>query len=117
MEDLEELELSYLSKLENIEMIIENKDKLKILSLEFCKKINCFDCIRELINLNKLTLCSCGDIPNLKFIKELKKLNNFVFLDTNIIDGNLSYCLGIDYVAFTNKKHFSHREKDFKNSI
>jgi hypothetical protein len=46
----------------------------------------------------------------------IKMLNlEFIsFVGTNILDGNLHWCKGIGYVGFENKRHYSHKFKDFK---
>jgi hypothetical protein len=109
---LERVELNYMSKLEDINQLAELADTLKVLRIESCKKIN-FDFLHRLKNLEKLSLIDSGSIPNLSFVKSLPKLKFLVFSKTNVIDGDLSYCEGIEYVAFDNKKHYTHKSKDF----
>ena len=36
------------------------------------------------------------------------KLQEISFVEINVEDGDLSPCLGLDYVGFFNKRHYSH---------
>lgn len=112
LSDLTKLELTYLSKLTHIDDIVYT-EQLKVLSFESCKNIDDFTCIK---NLEKLSLINCGEIASLKFISELPNLKLLVFSKTNVVDGDLSYCEGIEYVGFDNKKHYTHKMSDFVNA-
>lgn len=116
MNGLEQVELNYMSKLEDLNQLAELVDTLKVLRIESCKKID-FDFLHRLKNLEKLSLIDSGSIPNLSFVKNLPKLKFLVFSKTNVIDGDLSYCEGIEYVAFDNKKHYTHKSKDFGSQV
>lgn len=115
--NLEHLECFYLPKLYDIGDIQNNRKTLKILRFEVCKKIVNHEQVAKLCELKQLTFCNCGDIESIEFIDEMPQLQVFVFLKTNIIDGNLYPCERLDYVAFTNKKHYSHKGSDFKNNL
>ena len=67
------------------------------------------DYLCYLTDLETLILSGCGNIQNLQFIKELPKLKHFSFVDSTIVDGNLEPCVGIDFVGFNNKRHYSHK--------
>ncbi|WNQ12223.1 leucine-rich repeat domain-containing protein [Paenibacillus aurantius] len=112
LKSLRKLGLNFLSKLEDIESLELVLDTLEELEIESCKSIN-FKIIGKLKNLKRLLLINCGELSSISFINSLEKLEFFVFTKTNIIDGDLSYCQGINYVAFDNKKHYSHKMKDF----
>jgi hypothetical protein len=115
VKNLKTLQLNYIFRLTNIDAI-KFLHELECLEIESCKKIKSFQCIKELKNLNKLLLLKVGDIDSISFVTDLKKLNHFVFHETNVIDGDLSYCEGIEYVFFTQKKHYSHRLKDLNHN-
>lgn len=104
--------LYYSNKLESIKQITEGNRVLKELSIESCKYIQDFSEIIALKNLEKLLITESGEIPSIHFIGELPKLKSFVFMGTTVVDGNLNPCIGLEYVAFTDKKHYSHRMKD-----
>ncbi|MBK0010276.1 leucine-rich repeat domain-containing protein [Bacillus sp. S35] len=110
---LNSLDIAYLRSLKSLEGL-ENLDvSLKFLKIEACKNIEDVSVIGLLKNLEKLSLPRCGELPSINFIKNLKKLNGFSFLGTNVLDGDISPCTRLKQVYFTNKKHYSHKEKDF----
>lgn len=112
--NLKELELGYLSNLYYIDSLEEIKESLKVLEFTSCKKIVNHEYIACLQNLERLIFDKCGEIKTIKFIEKMLKLKYFVFMNTNIVDGDLNPCKGIEYVAFTNKKHYSHKDSDFR---
>lgn len=112
--NLESLDVTYLSKLESIEDIVSNKKTLKNLRFSHCKKIKNHSCVSELEELEWLSFNDCLSMDNIKFIKGMKKLKNFVFMNTNIVDGDLSPCIGLEHVGFNNKKHYTHKVEDFR---
>lgn len=67
----------------------------------------------ELLSLKKLSvLClnNCGAISDLSFLKYFPKLIDFRFVDTNILDGNLTPIIEhptIRTVGFLNKRHYN----------
>lgn len=111
---LKELKLSYLTKLTSLSTIETLAKTLEILIIGNAKKLEDYAEIASLHNLKRLSLCSCGNIENIRFIKKLPKLKDFIFAETTITDGDLTPCIGLDYVGFTpNKKHYSHKMEDF----
>jgi hypothetical protein len=109
---LQELDLYGLNKLTDISSIELLRSSLKILTMENCKNIQDFMPIGSLDNLEFLTLRSCWSMESIAFTKGLPKLKFFAFENTDVEDGNLSYCQTIPSVHFTQKKHFSHKRKD-----
>ncbi|WBW97206.1 hypothetical protein [Oceanirhabdus sp. W0125-5] len=111
--NLKKLELNYINKLEFIDQLELNADILKSLRIDNCKKIknhNYVSCLKE---LELLSFCDCDKISTIEFIRNLPKLKQFMFVNTNVIDGDLSPCLGLEYVGFSNKRHYSHKCEDF----
>lgn len=111
---LRKLDLAYLSRLQSIGDLVKNKDTLQYLEIESCRKIEDYECLGEMTGLEELRFLSCGDIESIGFIENLPRLRDFVFMKTNVLDGNLYPCERLDYVAFTNKKHYTHKLKDFR---
>jgi protein phosphatase 1 regulatory subunit 7 len=110
---LEHLFIYGFTKLDRIDELIEIADSLTVLVLTGCKKIDNFDNLAGLKKLKVLKLVNCGNIPSIKFIKKIPDLKAFVFVDSNIVDGDLSPCIGLEFVGFFNKKHYSHKSEDF----
>lgn len=90
------------------------------LSLENCRRIEgVADSIRHL-PLEALRLIRCAAIPSLDFIEALRELQSLVFLDTDVLDGDMGCLLGhpaLAHVAFTKKKHFSHSEREVMKAL
>ena len=64
-------------------------------------------------NLEELGFNDCKEIPSIRFIGNMKSLKKFTFVNTNVLDGDLSACTSLEYVGFLDKKHYSHKRKDF----
>jgi protein phosphatase 1 regulatory subunit 7 len=102
--------LHHLDELEKI------SDSLTVLVFVGCKRIENFEYLAYLKKLKVLKFDNCGNIPNIKFIEQMPYLKAFAFVDAIIVDGDLSPCIGLEYVGFFNKKHYSHKFEDFPNN-
>lgn len=111
---LTKLEINYDSKLECIDELEKNSATLKSLRFYSCKKIKNHEYVTCLKELELLSFNTCGEIPSIGFIRELPKLKSFIFVDTNIVDGDLSSCIGLEHVGFFDKKHYSHNSAYFE---
>ena len=107
---LKRLELSYLTKLESIADL--KSASLQFLHLDTCKKISDHAHVKNLRNLRILRFGNCGSMPSLDFLKQMPKLEELTFVDTNVEDGDLSACLRLERVGFLNKKHYSHTDDE-----
>ncbi|PFT49495.1 hypothetical protein [Priestia megaterium] len=116
LEKLRKVELNSLRKLNSLSDIKMLSEYLTNLEIESCKNVEDLIEIEHLERLESLTLANCGEISSIDFIKKLPDLKHLVFLGTNVLDGNLLPCVGINYVMFDNKKHYSHKI-DFLNEI
>ena len=87
-------------------------------SLEFqdCPKIANHDEVKVIRSLKRLAFNRCGEIPSLDFLNELKALESFSFVGTNIVDGNLTPCLRLGFVGFLDNRHYSHRRAEFPSA-
>jgi hypothetical protein len=110
--------LSALSNLKDV--TIYNCPKLQDLTeLANCKTLQCVELeaikkcdltvLGKLEYLELLALNNCGAIPSLKFIEGLKNLIFFTFVDTNVLDGDLTPCLRLAYVGTLDKRHYNLR--------
>lgn len=106
------LYLYYNRSLSDISALVNVKDTLKALRIQNCSKITDFSVIGYLENLELLELSGNNTLPNLEFLKNLKKLKTFEF-DMNVLDGNLSVCLNLPNVyCHKNRKHYNLKDKD-----
>lgn len=114
------LKLDSMSKLENITALSALHNKLERLELTSCKKITSYESLSGLHALKRLELMSCGELPSLKFMKGMDKLEFISFIDTNLVDGDISPVLdlpNLKYVGFNNKKHYSHKFEEIEEII
>ncbi|TDE49125.1 hypothetical protein [Flavobacterium sp. GT3P67] len=119
-EKLKRLELHYCTKLENDYNISSLKDTLEFLHINQSKKYTPTAELFELKKLKVLCLNACGPIENLNFLSNFPKLVDFRFVDTNILDGDLTPILEhptIRTVGFLNKRHYNYSDKHLKSIL
>lgn len=112
--NLKRLEIFSASKLETIAALQVLLSSLEEIQVELCKKITDFETLGKVKSLKKIILSESGEIKSLAFVKDLPELEFISFWGTNVLDGNIKYCEGINYVGFDNKKHYTHKLEQFK---
>lgn len=110
---LRKLELSYLKNLNDIKELEKLSNSLKHLEVSSCKKVINHEFVVCLKNLEWLSFNECSDMKNINFINDMPNLKKFIFMNTNILDGNVEPCRRLEYTAFTNKRHFSSKCEEF----
>lgn len=114
---LKRLELQYCIKLLNddhIDLLSESLENLNILQ---SKKFVAGENLLKLKKLKVLRLNECGPIQNLDFLKNFPNLEDFRFVNTNILDGNLKPILehpSIKTVGFFNKRHYNIKDVEME---
>jgi hypothetical protein len=89
---------------------------LKEFSIDSCKGLSEINEISQLENLEKLKINNCGDIESVKPIVGLKNLKEFYFQDsTNVVDGDISPCIGLSKTSFQDRKHYNYKYQEIKN--
>lgn len=114
---LKALEVNYCRNFADIDEISAVAGTLKTIEFDHCKQIANFTPLANLKSLQKLILSDCGSLPNLRFIREMPRLEFFSFVNTNVVDGDLSPCLNLRYVGFMDKKRYSHSSKEVRAMI
>ncbi|QKJ30360.1 hypothetical protein HQ865_11520 [Mucilaginibacter mali] len=112
---LKELKINYCSKLEVLCCLEKSKETLIAFLCDHCKSINNHEYVTAFRHLSILAFNDGGTIPSLKFIKKISSLKNFRFVGTDVADGDMTPCIGLDYVGFSDKRHFSHTMKQINN--
>lgn len=105
------LSLWYNRSLSDASSIIEISETLKDLSVRSCGKITDFSFLNRLHNLEYLELLGNNSLPNLNFLKGMKKLKVFN-LSMNVLDGDLSLCLVIPWVNVKNRRHYNFKDSE-----
>lgn len=118
---LQRLDLNYCTKLESLNGIEGLSQDIYCLWIDHSQKLTDHSDVTMLPNLKTLGLHSCGTIQNLEFINDLEKLTYFMFMDTNVADGNMlpliHHTPKFQFLSFTNKRHFSHNNKEICKAL
>ncbi len=115
--NLQQLELYYNRFLFDLTALEKIAKSLKTLTIIKCPKIQNFEFLEKLENLEEFSIYGKNYLPNLNFIKKLKKLRSFAF-DIEIGDGDLTPCLKLEhaYCAKNKKKYNLHNKELPKKS-
>ncbi len=106
---LKELTLFRANRLEDISALKDVRNTLAMIEFDACKRIRSYEPLAEITNLKKLIISKSAPIASLSFVKSLPKLEFISFVGNNVVDGDLSPTIGIDYVGFDDRKHYTHR--------
>ena len=112
---LKRLETSWCLKLESDFGLAEVSDHLEWLHIKTSKRFRPERDLFDLRNLKVLCLNGCGPLQDLHFLERMPLLLDFRFVNTNVVDGDLSPLLShpsLVSVGFLDKRHYSHRAAD-----
>ncbi len=112
---IKRLELHYCTKLERDKGLSELRDQIEWLHINQSKKFSVGEDLLSLKKLKVLCLNRCAPIKNLQFLKEFPELVDFRFVETDILDGDLTPLLAhpaLLNVGFLNKRHYNLKEKE-----
>ncbi len=118
--NLKRLELHSCIKLENDLGLSVLENMLEFLQINTSKKLQSVDEISKLRNLKTLRLNNCGPLKSLDFLRKLPHLIDFRFVDTNVLDGDLSPIIEhptLRSVGFFNKRHYNHTRKEIDSLL
>lgn len=113
---LNRLSIFRATKLSNIDALAVNLG-LKVIEFDTCKKIEDYDVLGRLDNLRRLLIANSAPVQSLAFVKNLDNLEFLSFVGTNVSDGDISPAIGISYVGFDDKPHYSHTFKEVLNAV
>lgn len=102
--------------LRDISALAQVSDTLTELVIDACSKIKDFTVLDCLDNLEYLSLDGNNTIPNLDFLKKMKRLKVFTFT-MNVENGDLSKCIDVPFVSCRNRKHYNLKDKDLPKNI
>jgi hypothetical protein len=109
--NLKKLEMHYCTKLESDVGTFELANTIEYLYIHHSKKLSSVSEITKLSKLKGLRLIACGPLENIKFIRELPNLIDFRFVDTNVLDGDLTPLIEhptLRSAGFLNKRHYNY---------
>lgn len=116
IKNLKKLKFLYLGSGASVESIspISCLSSLKGLYVENFKKVNNYDALQVLTELESLTICGDGTSPqyikvdNIEFLKEMRQLKFFSFLTVRLSSGDYSAVLSLKNLEFLSLR--SHRD-------
>jgi Leucine-rich repeat (LRR) protein len=96
-------------QLADITDLVSLKDTLEELEFDKNKLIKSYEPIGSLKKLHDLRLSDCGQIASLGFVRDMPALVAISFVDSNILDGDLSVFLDkrFEHVGFMDKRHYN----------
>jgi len=112
---IKRLELFYCTKLEKDDGLSELKDDIEWLHINQSKKFSANEDLLKLKKLKVLCLNSCAPLENLQFLKEFPELVDFRFVNTDVLDGDLTPLLEhprLLNAGFRNKRHYNLKENE-----
>ena len=111
---LKRMTIAYFPRLVDLSPLIAFADgALEVLEFANCPNLTHHDQVKVIQSLRRLAFNKCGEIPSLRFLDDFLALESFSFVDTNILDGDLTPCLRLQFAGFLDKRHYSHRSSDF----
>lgn len=114
--EIQHLALYHCRSLLDISAIKCLSKSLRTLTIECCSQITDFSALEELGELEHLHLYGSNSVPNLQFLRNLKKLKTFCFT-INVLDGDLTLCTSIPYVSCKNRRHYNYRDRDLPKKL
>ncbi len=112
---IKRLELNYCRKLESDKGLAELKEMIEWLHIDQSTKFAPSDELFSLTKLKVLCLGHCAPLENLQFLNHFPELIDFRFVNTNVVDGDLTPLLkhpSLLNVGFLNKRHYNLKEKE-----
>lgn len=119
MQGLREFSVSSAPKLENIDAI-SNLKELRDLGLENCNVARGFAELVQGEHMLTLKYMKCSPLDHVHFVSRLRSLQSFVFMDTDVLGGDMGPLVAhptLAHVAFTKKKHFTLSEREILKQI
>ncbi|MHC1723214.1 MAG: hypothetical protein AB9836_08430 [Aminipila sp.] len=118
LKDLKYLMLAYATKLKDISEI--SKTNLREIEFDVLNSIEEYHFLGDIDYLRKMIIYNCSDMQNINWISKMKHLDFFSFVDTNVVDGNLSPLIQLPELRYTgtlDKKHYNLKEQEINNYL
>lgn len=113
---MEQLALYHCRSLTDVSSLSQISESLISLTIEGCPKIKDFSVLEDLRQLKHIHLYGNNPLPNLSFLKNMKKLETFCFT-MNVQDGDLTLCKDIPYVSCRNRNHYNYKDQDLPKTL
>jgi hypothetical protein len=117
LDDLRHLTVAHASKLESLTALAERDCGIRELHFDKVKKIASYEPIGAIKMLRWLELSACAPMKNLKWTAGLNHLDFFSFVDTNVLDGDLSPLVRLPKlrkIGTFDKKHYQQKSDEIE---
>jgi len=114
---IKRLELCWCLALESDEGLSDMKNHIEWLHINTSRKFSPKKELFELRNLKVLCLNASGPLDNLRFLSQMPNLLDFRFVDTKIVDGDLTPILehpSLVNAGFLDKRHYNIKSRDIE---
>jgi hypothetical protein len=111
--NFDEIKLYYMPKLKSVKALAQTQ--IKKIYIERCPNIEDLECLSKCQALEELGYHDSAALKSIDFVKKCRTLKSFRFVGVDVMDGNMKPLLHLEDFAFTNKKHFSHNEKELRS--
>lgn len=114
------LELSWCLKLEKDTGLSEIGEHLEWLHVNTSRKFSPTKDLFELSHLKVLCLNGCAPLDNLRFLEKMPNLLDFRFVDTNVLDGDLTPLMNhpnLVNAGFLDKRHYNLKSVDVETHL
>lgn len=114
---MQDLAVYHCRSLTDVSALTHVSKTLRSLTIENCPGITDFSVLEKLSELEHLHLYGNNVLPDLSFLRAMKKLVTFCFT-MNVQNGDLSLCMDIPYVSCKNRKHYNIKDRNLpKNHL
>lgn len=117
---IKRLELSWCLKLESDTGLSEIRNHLEWLHVNTSRKFSPKKDLFELRHLKVLCLNGCAPLENLRFLDRMPNLLDFRFVDTDVLDGDLTPLMNhpnLVNAGFLDKRHYNLKCVDVKSHL
>lgn len=90
---------------------------VETLVLDRCPKVTDVETLTMCSALKEFFYIKCRPLQSLRFLNHMKAIEVFTFVETNVLDGDMSPLLRLLYSGFDDKRHFSHSYKQVQEHI
>jgi protein phosphatase 1 regulatory subunit 7 len=90
---------------------------VETLHIETCSSIQDFAALAKCKSLRRLRYINCGVIGSLAPLRDFKALEEFRFVKTNVLDGDMTPLMSLKSIGFENKRHYSHTPEQIDAAI
>ncbi|WP_052455858.1 hypothetical protein [Bhargavaea cecembensis] len=117
---LKRIGIAYARNLQSFNGISQLSEHLEVLKIEKAKRIGLETELFEMKELRILSLVGISPLENLQFLRQFPKLEKFIFVDTNVLDGDMTPLLehpSLQYAGYMDKRHYNIKSDEMERLL